>query len=184
MSCPVLSASSLVSEALGQQADPAVVAAAPKQVPAEEWWASVRAFFEETEGYSLVETPDGDMRMIEDLLGVDRGFFPVPYAVKTRTGFECCKTCNRTNNFLDVVNTGLKVHTAAFLRKVFDGEYGHILNAAQSQPCDCFGCGSALPAEATKFSAPSVPRSLLQETGPETRFPPYHFQVPVYTYRF
>jgi hypothetical protein len=52
---------------------------------------------------------------------------------------------------LDVVLSGLNVHDTAFLRKVFLGEYGHVLNSASHQRCECASCGIQLPKDATNF---------------------------------
>ncbi len=74
-----------------------------------------------------------------------------------KTKVEFCPYCNRRNNFIDVVVSGLQVHRPEFLVKVFNGDYGHIINEAPHQRCFCYGCGKVLPEDATKFSAPKEP---------------------------
>lgn len=147
----------------------------PKAVCPHAFKSAVETFFKESEqGMVTVETPAEEMRMIEELLEAPLGFFSVPYVVRTR--LESCPNCSRRNTFLDVVKTALAVHTAEFLRDVFAGKHGHIVNSAPSQRCECFDCGIELPLEATKFSAPRFP------TDAESRTPGYSY--PVYSYRF
>merc|ERR1712001_294667 len=110
------------------------------------------------------------MRNIEEVLGVEQGWFSVPYFVKTRRGYEMFPNCDRRNNFLDVVLTGMKVHSADFLRKVFKGEYGYIENLAENQKCNRANCGEVLPKEATKYSAPGM-----VEEGVVSGVPAYNF---------
>ena len=147
----------------------------PAPVCPHSFQAAVKKFFQENEeGMATVETPAEEMRQIEALLEAPEGFFSVPYVVRTK--MEACPNCSRRNTFLDVVKTALAVHTPAFLRDVFTGKHGHIINSAPTQRCECFGCGLELPEEATKFSAPRFP------TDAESRRPEYLY--PVYNYRF
>ena len=103
-------------------------------------------------GFTLVETSAEDMIKIEQLLEVKPGFFTSPYVIKTKK--EHCDKCGRRNNFLDVVTTGLRIHKPAFLVDVFNGKYGHILNSQEHQVCICYECGTQLPVDAAKYSAP------------------------------
>ena len=146
----------------------------PRAVPVNEWYAQVKGFFEKSDGYIMVETSPEDMAKIEQLLQVEKWFFSTPYVVKTK--LEFCPNCNRRNNFLDVVGTGLKVHTPQFLVNVFTGKYGHIINDSTHQRCICFECGKDLPEDATKFSAPKEPSEETKNCSGYT--------FPFYTYRF
>ncbi|CAF1307975.1 unnamed protein product [Adineta ricciae] len=126
---------------------------APKPVKEDEWKSFDKQFFGDMSGgFTLVETSAEDMAKIEELLEVKPGFFTSPYVIKTKK--ECCEKCGRRNNFLDVVTTGLRVHKPAFLIDVFSGKFGHILNSQEHQVCVCYGCGTQLPVDAAKYSAP------------------------------
>ena len=146
----------------------------PKAIPESEWLSKVQSFFiEENKEYYMVETSQEDMSKIEELLEVPQGFFSVPFVIKTK--MEFCPYCNRRNNFLDVVATGLKVHTPEFLVKVFNGDYGHIINEAPHQRCFCYECGKVLPNIATKFSAP-------KKKNDQSKVPPYSYKNGGYTF--
>lgn len=149
----------------------------PKPIPKEEWYEEVEGFFATDDGFIEVETSKEDMNRIEELLGVKKDFFSVPYVVKTKQ--EHCPNCNRRNNFLDVVATGLRLHSPKFLLDVFTGKYGHVMNTNSHQRCLCYECGEVLPKDATKFSAPKKPTTL-----PNGGDPPPAYLFPVYTYRF
>jgi hypothetical protein len=128
----------------------------PKAVPQTEWYQQVKEFLTNNDDdYTMVETSYEDMRKIEELLEAESGFFSTPYMIKTKS--EYCPNCQRQNNFLDVVATGLKVHKPKFLLDVFTGKYGHIINDAPHQRCFCYQCGIELPPDSTKFSAPKEP---------------------------
>eukprot|EP00050_Salpingoeca_kvevrii_P008185 m.301328 g.301328 ORF g.301328 m.301328 type:complete len:187 (+) comp14718_c0_seq1:699-1259(+) len=148
----------------------------PRPIDEADWRSKVASFINDAEaaGLTIVETPADEMAQIEQLLKVAPGFFSTPYLVAT--SIPNCPNCNRRNSFLDVVATGLKVHDASFLLKVFTGEFGYIMNSAPHQHCSCFQCGHKLPATATKYSAPKLP------SDEARRVPGYTF--PVYTYRF
>ena len=157
----------------------------PCPVNKDKWIQRNRDWFEKPDDmYTMIKTPEEDMNEIEIKLGVKKGWFSVPYCVKTLKGYEMCPHCCRINNFLDVVVTGLKVHSAEFLKKVFTGEYGYIENSAVRQKCDCAKCGKALPKEATKFSAPLLPEgnSMIIDNFQGESDGAYQF--PIYTYRF
>lgn len=118
----------------------------PKPIPATAMQAEVEKWFSESEGFEIFPTPDEDMARVHALLGHDK----IPqYWVKTR--LLHCPGCGRQNNFLDVVMTALNVHSAEFLRTVFQGQFGHVLNSASHQRCECADCGLQLPREASKF---------------------------------
>jgi hypothetical protein len=125
----------------------------PKPVKEAEWISFDEQFFNDMSGgFTLVETSAEDMIKIEQLLEVKPGFFTSPYVIKTKK--EHCDKCGRRNNFLDVVTTGLRIHKPAFLVDVFNGKYGHILNSQEHQVCICYECGTQLPVDAAKYSAP------------------------------
>ena len=148
----------------------------PKAVSQSQWNQQVNEFLTNTDDdYIMVETPYEDMRKIEELLETEKGFFSTPYIIKTKC--EYCPNCQRRNNFLDVVTTGLKVHKPKFLLDVFAGKYGHIINDAPHQRCFCYQCGIGLPPDSTKFSAPKQP------SAGQKMAPGYSFQGG-YTYRF
>ena len=94
-----------------------------RQVTEEEWLAQEENFLD-TEGgtYVHIETNSDDMTKIEALLGVLPGFFGGPIVIKTSERY--CGSCGRENNFLDVIATGLRVHSPQFLVDVFTGKYG------------------------------------------------------------
>lgn len=71
--------------------------------------------------------------------------------LQVQEGHETCATCGRQPNFFDLVKTATNVHTPAFLRAIFMGEHGPILNSNSSQRIQCAGCGSEMPREATRF---------------------------------
>lgn len=141
----------------------------PKAVSKEEFTAVGEGFFKSEDGFVLFPTSEEDMQKAREILDLQE--LPC-YWVKTRVGN--CPRCDRQNNFLDVVQTGLNVHDASFLRKVFTGEFGSILNSASHQRCECAGCGVQLPKEATKF--------LCQATDLSLGGSSYYF--PIYTHRF
>lgn len=124
----------------------------PKPYSDEVWDKSNETFFTDDHQYKTVITCEKDMKIIEDLLNAPKGFFSTPYVIKTKC--ENCPSCQRKNNFLDVVATGLKVHKPEFLLDVFTGKYGKIINSAKHQRCICYDCGNILPVDSTKFSAP------------------------------
>ncbi|XP_055349942.1 uncharacterized protein LOC129596630 [Paramacrobiotus metropolitanus] len=124
-----------------------------RQVDTAEWNKFDEDFCNNMDGFVLVETPQEDLDKIEQLLGA-KGVFKSPPMIKTSQ--QHCEKCGRENNFLDVVATGLKVHTAQFLVDVFTGKYGHILNTQQSQRCLCYNCGHLLPKTAAKYSKPKT----------------------------
>ena len=148
----------------------------PRAIPINEWLSKVKELFSPEPNYITIETSPEDMTKIEELLLVEKGFFSTPYMVKTK--MEFCQNCNRRNNFLDVVATGLKVHTPQFLVNVFTGKYGHIINEAPHQNCLCYQCGETLPKEATKYSAPK------ESSGKEKQLVNSSFPAYTYTYRF
>jgi len=151
----------------------------PRKVTEEEWKKSVSTFFEENDEYIEVVTNDEDMNKIEELLGVEKGFFSTPYVVKTKQEF--CPNCNRRNNFLDVVSTGLGVHSKEFLLNVFTGKFGKIINNTANQRCLCYKCGIELPRDATKYSAPKEPTPEQLHTAKQC---PTNYNYPVYKYKF
>lgn len=89
---------------------------------------------------------------------MEQGSFQQNYYIKTSVLHQNCIECGRRNNFLDLVATGLHVHSAEFMRDVFSGKYGNILNSNPHQHCSCYGCGVLLHADSTKFASapPSV----------------------------
>jgi hypothetical protein len=111
-----------------------------------------RFYIDLSNDYKLIETTPADMAKIEELLQVEPGFFASPYIIKTKE--EYCNKCNRQNNFLDVIATSLRVHRPTFLVDVFKGKFGHVINTQKEQQCICYGCGTVLPPNATKWSAP------------------------------
>ncbi|CAF2879630.1 unnamed protein product [Rotaria sp. Silwood2] len=146
----------------------------PKAISEEEWHRNVKEFLTNTDdGYTMVETSAEDMQKIEELLETKEKVFSTPYMIKTKC--EHCPNCQRQNNFLDVVATGLKVHKPQFLIDVFTGKYGHILNSAPHQRCFCYQCGIQLPEDATKFSAPKEPTAEQKKAS--------NYSFPIYNYR-
>eukprot|EP00922_Rhytidocystis_sp_ex-Travisia-forbesii_P051596 GHVS01076531.1.p1 GENE.GHVS01076531.1~~GHVS01076531.1.p1 ORF type:complete len:177 (+),score=31.53 GHVS01076531.1:1550-2080(+) len=144
---------------------------APQAVSAEDFQTEQQKFFEDSELYTIV-TPPEDMDIIAGWLDMT---FSTPYVVKTKV--KNCPTCGRCNNFLDVVATALEQkHTPEFLRDVFTGKHGHILNRSKGQRCVCYKCKTQLLDDATKFSSPREP-----DDATKAR-PDYVY--PVYTYRF
>eukprot|EP01006_Ploeotia_vitrea_P010006 TRINITY_DN25485_c0_g1_i1.p1 TRINITY_DN25485_c0_g1~~TRINITY_DN25485_c0_g1_i1.p1 ORF type:complete len:166 (-),score=14.71 TRINITY_DN25485_c0_g1_i1:245-742(-) len=124
----------------------------PHRVCEEEYQRVVQKFFD-NESLITVETPPDEMAKVEELLEARPGFFSTPYVIKTEV--EHCPNCGRRNTFLDVVHTALKgPHSPSFLLKVFTGQYGRVVNDRAAQRCVCFECGTTLPPNATKFSAP------------------------------
>lgn len=173
----------LLSKAVDiSQLDPEIVRnnLFPKKVSHEKWLESVEEFFNLDDNYTLVVTSDNDMEKIEELLGVEKGHFSTPYAIKTKVEF--CPNCNRQNNFLDVVTTGLRVHSSKFLLDVFTGKHGYIINNTPHQRCMCYGCGNVLPKDATKYSAPIPPSKVDKLRSKAYNVSQYTY--PVYTYKF
>jgi hypothetical protein len=147
----------------------------PKAIPQTQWHQQVKEFLTNTnDDYIMVETPYEDMRKIEELLEAENGFFSTPYVIKTKC--EYCPNCQRRNNFLDVVTTGLKIHKPKFLLDVFTGKYGHIVNDAPHQRCFCYQCGIELPPGATKFSAPKEPSTEQRAAANYTFHAGYNFR--------
>lgn len=126
-----------------------------RAVSEEEWNKIDETVFNDLSGgYKLVETPKDDMAKIEELLGVEPGFFTGPTIIKTTE--TCCRNCGRENNFLDVIATGLRIHKPQFLADVLSGKHGPVLNTHQTQRCFCYNCGEELPEQAAKYSTPKV----------------------------
>jgi hypothetical protein len=92
------------------------------------------------------DTPECEQRQLESTLGMDPhtlvGPLIVAYKVNPCTGkSEGACACGRTQTWLDVVNTALHVHSAAFLRDVFLGARGHVL-VERSTAVHCSNCGA------------------------------------------
>ena len=150
----------------------------PKQVSADEFRIACEQFHDLLPGYIIFATPDNDMEKAEKLLDLPDGTLGT-YYVKTMKIHEHCNKCNRINNFLDVVVTGTEsVHSREFLKDVFTGKHGQIVNTNKHQRCKCAECGNILPLEATKYLLPCVRKStansLLQGS----------YLYPVYTHKF
>jgi predicted RNA-binding Zn-ribbon protein involved in translation (DUF1610 family) len=91
----------------------------------------------------VVETPDVDTEVLVDLLGL------TPEAVgKTYVWFptgglgESCEKCGRVFSFLDIAESGLKVHTKEFMAELITGKRGYIVNGGDTQEFNCHGCGA------------------------------------------
>jgi hypothetical protein len=145
----------------------------PKRVTQEAFEEVVAQFFADGDGLFAVETPREEMEQIEAMLESPGVFKGSRYVVKSSC--KCCPGCGRENTFLDVVATGLQVHTKEFLVAVFTGQHGHIVNSVPHQRCMCFGCKQWLPSGASKYSAPKVDASVVSDATTTT---------PAYTYRF
>jgi hypothetical protein len=149
---------------------------APRKVDDELYLKNVEDFASAAKeaGLTVVETSPEDMRTIEKLLGLEANSFAVSQIVATKS--PVCKCCGRHVSFLDVVHTGTKLHGAEFLRSVFLGDYGKVLNSADHQRVCCYKCNAELPAGAPIYSAPQMPNA--------TQLPGGQYLFPVYTYRF
>ncbi|KAJ7469168.1 hypothetical protein FB451DRAFT_1177158 [Mycena latifolia] len=98
--------------------------------------AKVAAAYQNT---PRVPTPAEDIQRLaylldlspERLAGSGAGF---------RKGGEAC-ACGRAFSILDIVNTGLQVHSKEFLVNVITGTDGYIANIG-TQPFNCYTCGA------------------------------------------
>jgi hypothetical protein len=87
-----------------------------------------------------VETPQEDVRIVEELLDIPRGTLS-PLFVSLREGSESCTNCGRRFSLLDQVSTGLTVHGKQFIKDIITGTYGYVLNSNPPQMHNCYGCG-------------------------------------------
>ena len=157
----------------------------PRQVGVDEFKKACENFNNTSAEYVIFATPDDDMDKAEDLLKVPRGTLGT-YHVQTLKEHEYCSSCNRKNNFLDVIATGIEdVHSAGFLKDALTGKYGYIVNDNTHQRCKCADCGNILPIKATKFLLPGTRSSIagtseLSSGGGGS----YYFHIPIVTVPF
>lgn len=85
------------------------------------------ADLQEEEGSVIVETPESDQRIMEELLEAPRGAFGKSF-VKLDKDSASCANCGRHYSYLEVVNEGLRLHSKQFLKDVMIGRYGPIFN--------------------------------------------------------
>ncbi|GIM11537.1 hypothetical protein Vretimale_15014 [Volvox reticuliferus] len=109
---------------------------------------SEQEFREAEKAYNALElteviTPQTDVKIIEEMLGVAPGTFD-DYAFHMKASpNSCCKGCRRELNWLDVCHTALKVpgHTREFILGTFEGEHGRVL-APPFRHLTCFNCNT------------------------------------------
>ncbi|KAJ6457909.1 hypothetical protein C8R45DRAFT_1183968 [Mycena sanguinolenta] len=93
--------------------------------------------------YNVIETPASETKILADLLGL------TPEALGTTIVWFpdgediTCASCARALTFLDVAETGLKVHTKEFMTDILTGKRGYVLNN-KPQAVNCHGCGAAV----------------------------------------
>ncbi|KAJ6603226.1 hypothetical protein DFH09DRAFT_1068400 [Mycena vulgaris] len=111
---------------------------ATKVVSKDQFDAAVAAAVQKVGG--RVETPAEETQKLAELLGVSAATVG-----KTSAGFqkghEACGNCGRAFSFLDIAETGLKVHTKEFLVDAITGKHGYIVNS-NPQPFNCHSCGT------------------------------------------
>jgi hypothetical protein len=105
----------------------------------------VAKFSKEEKGYVVVETPEEDARIIEQLLDLPKGSADKSI-VKVVEASKDCASCGRHYSFLDQVSTGLSAHSKQFMKDLFIGRHGYVFNnPTQPQVHNCYKCGKTAP---------------------------------------
>jgi len=87
-----------------------------------------------------VVTPPEDVQIVANLLGVSTETLGEP-GLGFPKGKETCGQCGRAFTFLDIVETGLLVHSKEFLVDVITGKLGYFVNS-EAQSFNCHNCGT------------------------------------------
>ena len=101
----------------------------PRSLPGKERWVTV----------------EKDVREIERIIGIPQNSIGAPLWVSGDT--RHCATCGRETNWLDIVNSALRVrHGTAMLTKVILGDQKYVNVEAPRAIADltCFNCGAAV----------------------------------------
>ena len=113
----------------------------------------MKAQVNEDEGIT-VPTPKEEAAMIEGLLGMSAGELGSSM-VQFVKGHESCDNCGRHFSFLDIITTGLEVHSKDFLHNVLSGKYGYLMNYTPPQVHRCYGCNKPSGAKSLCYGAPT-----------------------------
>lgn len=92
----------------------------------------------------LLETPASDAKLMEELLGIEKGTLP-EFACGFVKGAESCSKCGRHYSILDLTKTGLQVHSKQFLIDTIFGKHGGYLWNDSTQIHNCYSCGEKAP---------------------------------------
>ena len=92
----------------------------------------------------LLDTPPGDIQLMEQLLDVQEGTLP-KFVCRFIKGAEKCGKCGRHYSVLDMAKTGLQFHDKRFIKAAIFGEHGVYLWNDNVQLHDCFACGGKAP---------------------------------------
>jgi len=110
-----------------------------KFVTQEQFDAATAEFFEESPDHVLVETPAGDSKLAEELLGLEGKTFQ-DFTCRFAKGTERCSKCNRHFSILDFMVTALQVHTKEFLaHHIFETEEYTLTRGGRTPTC--YDCG-------------------------------------------
>ena len=127
----------------------AVAATVPKTsgtrfVSKQEFDAHVEQGSRPREGCIFLTTSDGDIRQIEELLGV-----PADSLQNHNLSIQCeqshCKHCNRQTSWLDIIASATSAHSKAFLARMLLAEDKYMVTDAVP-PLSCFNCKQPLSA--------------------------------------
>ncbi|KAJ7485352.1 hypothetical protein FB451DRAFT_1168626 [Mycena latifolia] len=88
-----------------------------------------------------VETPAEDAQVLANLLGMSPGTLGETAAAFPKGG-EACGHCGRAFSFLDIAESGIKVHSKEFLVDVLSGKHGYIVNSGTQLAFNCHNCGT------------------------------------------
>ena len=113
-----------------------------------------KAALKEEEGHISVRTSKEETEIIEVLLGMSPGELG-DTMVKFVKGYENCGSCGRLYSFLDIINTGLGVHSKQFLHDVLSGRYGCLMNYTPPQVHRCYTCDKPSPAKSLCYHGPT-----------------------------
>jgi hypothetical protein len=113
-----------------------------RNVTKEELDASKAKMLEESPDHvHLLETPAADAKLVEELLEVEKGTFP-SFVCRFKKGEESCSMCDRHYSILDILNTGLQVHSKKFLVDAAIGKLGYIIAEGTGTVQNCYNCGT------------------------------------------
>ena len=128
---PFVNLDELLTKALGPTATRAAYPHAPHAASLDEFKVVVSSFTASAEAKGLIvsTTPEPEMREIEQFLGLTPYSLPDGQLVATKT--PNCVGCGRSLTFKDVVVSGARVHSVAFMRDAVTGVFGHLVNESE-----------------------------------------------------
>ena len=129
----------------------AVVATAPKTsgkgtrfVSKQEFDACLKECSRPREGCIFLTTSDGDIRQIEELLGVPAGSLQ-NHNFSIQCEHSHCAHCNRQTSWLDIIASATSAHSKAFLARMLLAEDKYMVTDVVP-PLSCFNCKQPITA--------------------------------------